>query len=74
MINVTKHLDYWQRGASDDWESAQVLLSSGKIRQALFFGHLALEKALKGLVTRTTGDIPPRTHDLLRLAELAKAI
>jgi len=40
-------------------------------RHALFFAHLSLEKILKALVTRATANVPPRSHDLLRLAELA---
>ena len=42
-----------------------------KVRQGLFFAHLAVEKVLKGLVTKATAAIPPRTHDLLRLADMA---
>jgi HEPN domain-containing protein len=38
----------------------------------LFFLHLALEKLLKALVCHQTQDLAPRTHNLIRLAELAK--
>ncbi len=51
---------------------AQILIDKGINRQALFFVHLSVEKALKALVCRETSDIPPRTHNLVRLAELAK--
>jgi HEPN domain-containing protein len=33
--------------------------------------HLALEKVLKAKVERSTGEEPPRTHDLEYLMELA---
>jgi HEPN domain-containing protein len=33
--------------------------------------HLALEKLLKAKVCRHTNDLAPRSHDLIRLAELA---
>lgn len=48
-------------------------IASSKLLEGLFFCHLALEKTIKALVVATTGDIPPRTHNLLRLAELAGA-
>jgi len=38
----------------------------------MFFAHLSLEKALKAQVCRTTKDVAPRIHALLRLAERAK--
>ena len=34
-----------------------------------FFCHLAVEKGLKALIASITADIPPKTHDLARLAE-----
>ena len=35
---------------------------------ALFFGHLALEKTLKALVVKHTGEHAPFTHSLVMLA------
>ena len=57
--------------SKEDWEIAQDLLSRNKTRHGLFFAHLALEKALKAQVCRTTKDVAPRIHALLRLAERA---
>ncbi len=51
---------------------ASDLLEKGHVRQALFFAHLAVEKALKALVVRETKGIPPKIHNLLRLSELGK--
>mgnify|MGYP001063169180 CR=1 FL=1 len=50
---------------------AAELLEKGRSRHALFFTHLAREKALKAHVCRHTGDLAPRTHNLVRLADLA---
>jgi HEPN domain-containing protein len=72
VLDVDKHIAYWRAGAEDDIESAEVLLSAGKNRQGLFFAHLALEKALKAHVSRKLGQVPPRTHDLIRLAQVAE--
>ena len=38
----------------------------------MFFGHIVLEKILKGLVVQETGEQAPYIHDLARLADLAK--
>jgi HEPN domain-containing protein len=50
---------------------ATELPERGCVRQALFFTHLALEKVLKAHVCRRTGDLAPRTHNPVRLAEIA---
>ncbi len=50
----------------------QVLIDRAHIRHGLFFAHLSIEKALKALVCRHTQDVPPRTHNLVRLAEAAQ--
>ena len=71
MINVEKQITYWRDGAAEDWEIAQELLSSKRIRHSLFFAHLTLEKLLKAHVCHHTRDLAPRLHNLVRLAELA---
>ena len=71
MVDVDRQVDYWRQGANEDWEVARRLVRDGKSRHGLFFAHLALEKMLKALVCRRTRDIPPRLHNLVRLAELA---
>ncbi len=60
----------WLAIAEDDFAAARDLLATGH------FGHVAvscqqsLEKTVKGLLVEKTGELPPRTHDLLRLARL----
>ncbi len=71
MIDVDKQVAYWRQGAQEDWAVAEELLAHGRIRHALFFAQLALEKALKAHVCRHTRDLAPRIHSLARLAELA---
>ena len=70
-MDVRRQVEYWLNGSQDDIEAPAVLLEKRKIRQSLFFAHLAVEKALKAHVSKATDAVPPRTHDLLRLAELA---
>ena len=70
-MDVQRQLEHWLTGSEEDIEAAALLLEKRKVRQGLFFAHLAVEKALKAHVTRVTAAVPPRTHNLLRLAELA---
>jgi HEPN domain-containing protein len=71
MVAVEKHIAYWLNGAIEDWEAAKSLIALGKSRHGLFFLHLALEKALKARICQFSGDIAPRVHNLVRLAELS---
>jgi len=71
MIDVEKHIAYWRDGASEDWDVAQDLVVRGRTRHGLFLAHLALEKLLKAHVCRHARDIAPKSHALLRLADLA---
>ncbi|MHC4568366.1 MAG: HEPN domain-containing protein [Planctomycetota bacterium] len=71
MVDVTEHINYWRDGSDEDFAAAESLLEKGHLRHSLFFAHLAVGKMLKAHVTRQTGDVPPRTHNLIRLAELA---
>ena len=45
---------------------------SGRYLYVLFCCQQAIEKRLKGLVIKQTKEMPPRTHDLLRLVGIAK--
>ena len=68
-IDIGKHVADWRTGATEDIETARLLLEHDRRRAALFFAHLALEKALKALVVKATGDLAPLTHNLVVLAE-----
>jgi HEPN domain-containing protein len=70
MMDVEKHVAYWRTGADEDWAVGEELLE-GRPRHALFMFHLALEKALKAHVCRASKQVPPKTHSLVRLAELS---
>ena len=70
-MDVQKQLDYWRTGAQEDMEAAGILSEKERFRHALFFAHLALEKSLKAHVVVHTKRIPPRIHNLMKLAEIA---
>jgi HEPN domain-containing protein len=71
MVDVDRQIAHWRDGAREDWAVARELVQSARVRHGLFFAHLAIEKALKAHVCSKTGDLPPRIHNLVRLAELA---
>lgn len=71
-MNVEKQVQYWREGSLDDLEVGRLLLENGKVNQGLFFCHLAMKKALKALVWRKTGEVPPFIHQLAQLARLAE--
>jgi HEPN domain-containing protein len=69
--SLKKQLDYWINSSQEDLETADILIGEAKLLHGLFFCHLAVEKALKAHVAKSTGDIPPKSHNLIYLTELA---
>ena len=72
MIDIDTQVTYWRNGSDEDWQVAQELVDLDRTQHGLFFAHLALEKILKAHVCRATGELAPKIHNLLRLAELTK--
>jgi HEPN domain-containing protein len=62
---------YWFAEAQETLTAADHLVGTGDCSFALFFGHLAVEKTLKGLHALRRGHHAPPIHNLLRLAEAA---
>jgi HEPN domain-containing protein len=50
------------------------MLHAGRYIYVIFMSHLALEKALKALVTEETQQLPPRTHNLIDRAQRAQVV
>ncbi len=71
-MDVSEHIEYWRQGSDEDFAAAKSLLEKEHLRHSLFLAHLAIEKMLKAHVTRQTKDVPPRIHNLVRLAEIAR--
>lgn len=73
MMDISKQIAYWKDGAAKDLDFAGRLLERDQeVLYGLFFVHLALEKIIKAHVSKQTGEIPPRIHNLLSLAKLGK--
>jgi HEPN domain-containing protein len=68
-MEIKEHVQYWLDSADHDWETVESLFSAGKFDWCLFIGHLVLEKTLKALYVQVnTNQLPPKTHNLIKLA------
>lgn len=67
-----EHINYWLESAEHDLETSDTLFEANKYDWSLFIGHLVLEKILKAVfVKNNENKIPPKVHNLVRLAELS---
>ena len=57
--------------AQYDLDTADAMFKAGRYLYVLFCCQQAVEKVLKAVIVRKTGTLPPRIHNLLRLAEVA---
>ena len=62
----------WRELATYDLGTADAMLAAGRYLYVLFCCQQAVEKHLKGLIVERCGTFPPRTHDLAKLARVAK--
>jgi HEPN domain-containing protein len=61
----------WAEQARYDLETARAMLDSGRYLYVLFCCQQAVEKMLKALIVKRLDDLPPRIHQLIRLADAA---
>jgi len=67
-MDTQKLIDYWINSAEDDIKTVEALWESKRYHHCLFFCHLVVEKALKALVVKHTGEQALPIHNLIRLA------
>ncbi len=68
---MQNHVTYWLDSAEHDLDVAESLFQNAKYDWCLFLAHLVLEKILKACYVKCKNEFPPRTHDLVRLADMA---
>lgn len=71
QMDTQKLIDYWINSAEDGIKTVEALWESKRYHHCLFFYHLVIEKALKALVVKHTGEQALPIHDLLLLAKYA---
>jgi HEPN domain-containing protein len=73
MLNIAEQINFWIEQSESDLAIAKRFLNlRSDLHYCLFFGHLALEKLLKGLVLQKTQVTPPKTHNLLLLVRISE--
>lgn len=70
--DIRKIVKYWRKTAEHDFETMNGLFSIKRYPEALFFGHIVLEKILKGIAVEETKREAPCIHNLSKLSDLAK--
>ena len=66
---MSKKPEEWFKQADYDMKTAEYLFTGRKYIYSIFFCHLALEKALKGLYEKRLTKTPPKVHNLVFLIE-----
>jgi len=63
--------EQWAAQSLYDIETAKAMLDASRYLYVLFCCQQAVEKMLKALIAKRTRELPPRLHNLMRLAEVA---
>ncbi len=71
-LDVAQVVAFWMTEAEEALEVADHLVAKADYSYALFFGHLAIEKALKAQYVLRREQHAPPLHNLLRLARAAE--
>jgi len=71
---LAKTPEEWLVQAEDDMATAEFIFNSGRYVYAVFFAHLAIEKALKAIYHKKFNELPPRTHSLTGLLKMNELI
>jgi len=68
-VNNFEKCEYWLELADDDLLTAKALLKTKRLLFCGFVCHLIIEKAFKAVIAKRTKEMPPKTHDLPKLAQ-----
>jgi len=71
VLDIKNLKKFWVTEAEEALRVAGHLMEKEDFSYALFFGHLALEKMLKGICVNNLKDHAPPIHNLVRLAGIA---
>jgi HEPN domain-containing protein len=65
---MKNQVEYWLGLCDDDLLTARWLLEGGRLLHCGYFCHQIAEKSLKAVISSVTQTIPPKIHDLQKLA------
>jgi HEPN domain-containing protein len=64
-MQESKKYKEWMHQSDYDLDTAEAMFNSGRNIYCIFMCHLSLEKALKGLLKKRTGEEPIKLHNLI---------
>lgn len=67
---MDKEVANWLDCARYDLETAKAMFAARRYIYSVFMSHLTVENALKAKAQEITGQMPPKTHDLIRLLRM----
>lgn len=65
------NIEYWINLAEKDINTADHLFESKDYHWSLYIAHISLEKMLKAFYVFKINELPPKTHDLIKLSQKA---
>ena len=68
-MSLDKKYEEWFFQSDYDIETALDMFKAGRYIYYIFMCHLSLEKVLKGLLIKQTGEFPPKSHSLIYFVE-----
>lgn len=69
---MSRDVEYWVETADYDAETARAMLQTGRFLYVGFMCHLVIEKMLKACCASISGEMPPKVHNLRKLAATAR--
>ena len=66
---MTDKSAYWIELAEYDLDTAAAMLETKRFLYVGFMCHQCIEKAIKAVIAVSSDEMPPKVHNLLRLAE-----
>jgi HEPN domain-containing protein len=71
-MSMNEKNDIWKSQALYDLETARAMLKSGRYLYVLFCCQQSVEKMIKSVIAGRARNLPPRLHNLMRLAGVAE--
>lgn len=71
MKKADKITKYWTTHAAYDLGTAEAMYKSRRYLYVTFMCQQTVEKIIKAIITTISSEPPPKSHNLVRLAELA---
>jgi len=65
---MSGRVEYWLELCDRDLQTAKVLFQAEHFLPMGFYCHMIAEKALKAVIAKKTNELPPKIHDLRKLA------